>query len=119
MLDSRPALGHHRLVPWVLNRTAVIVIVVGSVNLAGCAPDIDCSAVGYSDEVRIALHRSMVDGRTSLRMCVDDQCNDEGELKGLPAVILNGTTLALDLPFAPNVAGPDKSIVRLIAAGAI
>ena len=104
-----------------LYRAVAVVIVVGSVNLAACAPNIDCASVGYSDVVRITLPSSMVDGRTALRMCVDDQCNDEGELKGLPGVLLNGTTLTLALPdlFEPDRIGPEKSIVRLITTGSI
>jgi len=94
---------------------AAALVATGFVNLASC--DRDCSSIGYSDGASITLPVSMLDGHTALRMCVDDQCNDEGELKGLPAVGLSGSTLTLALD--PNPAGPATSIVRLVATGAV
>jgi hypothetical protein len=78
------------------------------------------SSVGYSDVVRITLPTSMLDGPSSLRMCVDDLCNGEGEI-GLASVLLSGTTLTFGLPgmYEPERVGPEKSTVRLISTGSV
>ena len=112
--------GQSARVRGMLYRALTVVVVLGSANLAACSPNIDCSAVGYSDVVRIKLPTSMLDGRTSLRMCVDDLCNDEGKT-GLASVLLSGTTLTLALPgsFEPERVDPEKSTVRLISTGSV
>ena len=103
-----------------LYRALTVVVFLGSANLAACSPNIDCSAVGYSDVVRIKLPTSMLDGRTSLRMCVDELCNDVGNT-GPASVLLSGSTLTLGLPgsFEPERVGPEKSTVRLISTGSV
>ena len=112
--------GHSALVTRVIRGAVAVggLLCVCSI-VAACAKNLDCSSVGYSDVVNVTLPVSMTDGKTTLRMCVDDQCNDEGELKGVPGVHLDGATLSLFLPFNPSAQGPSKSAVQLIATGAI
>ena len=88
--------------------------VVAPTATAACS-SAKCPNVTYADTVTVTLPKAMVDGHSALRLCVDSQCNELGNLLGKPRLSLSGTVLSA---FTPGTALGAQVVVQFVATGA-
>jgi len=92
-----------------------MVAVVAPTAAAACSSSAKCPNVTYADTVEVTLPKAMVDGHSMLRVCVDGQCNELGNLLGKPRLSLSGTVLSA---FTPGTALGAQVVVQFVATGA-